>query len=181
MRFIIGRRARRVLVLSVGLIALAAGIAYATIPDSAGTIHGCYGSNGQLRVIDPSTGGACKNNETGLDWSQRGPQGQPGQDGTNGTNGVSGWEIVQFASNLPPEGDDYVGTAQGISVNCPAGKKVLGGGVTTDEWVNSIIRSSGPNAAGTQWKVIIQRTNDGDSPNSGNTPLRVYAICANVT
>ena len=122
-----------------------------------------------------------RQDETGLDWSQRGPQGQPGQDGTNGTNGVSGWEIVQFTSNLPPEGDDYVGTAQGLTVSCPAGKKVLGGGVTTDEWVNSIIRSSGPNAAGTQWKVIIQRTNDGDSPNSGNTPVRVYAICANVT
>ena len=181
MRFILGRHARRVLVLSFGLIALAAGIAYATIPDSAGVIHGCYGNTGQLRVIDPSNGDACKNNETGLDWSKTGPQGPPGQDGTNGTNGVSGWEIVQFAGNLPPEGDGYVGTAQGITVNCPAGKKILGGGVTTDEWVNSIIRSSGPNAAGTQWKVIIQRTNDGDSPNSGNTPVRVYAICANVT
>ena len=78
MRFILGRHARRVLVLSFGLIALAAGIAYATIPDSAGVIHGCYRNNGQLRVIDPSNGGACKNNETGLDWSQTGPQGPPG-------------------------------------------------------------------------------------------------------
>jgi hypothetical protein len=56
MRFIVGRHARRVLVLSFGLIALAGGIAYATIPDSVGVIHGCYGTNGQLRVIDPSNG-----------------------------------------------------------------------------------------------------------------------------
>lgn len=30
----------------------AAGIAYATIPDSTGVIHACYDPNGTLRVVD---------------------------------------------------------------------------------------------------------------------------------
>jgi hypothetical protein len=120
MRFILGRHARRVLVLSFGLIALAAGIAYSTIPDSAGVIHGCYRNNGQLRVIDPSNGGACRNNETGLDWSQTGPQGPPGPNGTNGTNGVSGYELVSDTGPLP--GGDP-GTGQINSIFCPAGKE----------------------------------------------------------
>jgi hypothetical protein len=179
MSFTIGPRGLLITVVTAVLIA--AGVAYASIPDSTGTIHGCFGTNGSLRVIDPSTGAACKTNETALDWNQHGPPGQDGTNGTNGTNGVSGWEIVKFDFNLPPEGDGFVGTAQFVVANCPAGKKVLGGGVTTDDWVNSIVRFSGPNDAGTQWRVIIQRTNDGDSPNSGNIGAHVYAICANVT
>jgi hypothetical protein len=168
----------------IAVLVIGAGVAYATIPDSAGVIHGCYDNKGALRVIDPSSGGACKNNETSLSWSQTGPQGPPGQDGTNGTNGtngVSGWEMVQEDFPLPPGAGDIVGTAQQDVANCPAGKKVLGGGITTDDWVNSIVRYSGPNAAGTQWRVIIQRTNDGDSPFSGVTEAHLYAICANVS
>ena len=53
----------------------AAGIAYATIPDSNGTIHACYGNNnGLLRVID-SPSQSCRNDETPLSWSQGGGQG----------------------------------------------------------------------------------------------------------
>jgi hypothetical protein len=34
----------------------AAGIAYASIPDANGVIHGCYSKdNGSLRAIDPSS------------------------------------------------------------------------------------------------------------------------------
>jgi hypothetical protein len=169
-----------VIAAAVAILVAGAGVAYATIPDGAGVIHGCYDKKGNLRVVDPSAGGACTGGETALDWSQTGPQGPPGQNGTNGANGVSGWQIVSFDFNLPPEGDGFVGTAQFVVAACPTGKKVLGGGVTTDDWVNSIVRFSGPNAAGTQWRAITQRTNDGDSPNSGNIGAHIYAICANV-
>ena len=54
-------------------MAIGATYTYASIPDSAGVIHGCYDKNG-LRVIDPSNGAACKNDETSLNWSQSGPQ-----------------------------------------------------------------------------------------------------------
>jgi hypothetical protein len=45
----------RVVVAALAVLAMFAvsGIAYATIPDSGGVIHGCYGkSGGDLRVID---------------------------------------------------------------------------------------------------------------------------------
>jgi hypothetical protein len=48
------------------------GVAFATIPDADGVIHGCYGkSNGQLRVEESSTN--CKNNEIPLTWGFQGP------------------------------------------------------------------------------------------------------------
>jgi hypothetical protein len=62
------------------VVALAAGgIAYASIPDANGVIHGCYAKiNGQLRVIDPSLGGACTSSEKPLNWNQTGPTGPRG-------------------------------------------------------------------------------------------------------
>jgi hypothetical protein len=167
MRFILGRHARRVLVPSFGLIALAAGIAYATIPDSAGVIHGCYRNNGQLRVIDPSNGGACKNNETGLDWSQ------------TGTNGVSGYELVSDTGPLP--GGDP-GTGQINSIFCPAGKKVTGGGISIGyplggHFALSVIRESGPVGNGTGWRGFIQRTDD----DNDHVEWTLWAICASVS
>jgi hypothetical protein len=57
------------------------GIAYASIPDATGTIHGCFKTtNGQLRVIDE--GQSCRKNEAALNWSQTGPPGPPGLPGT---------------------------------------------------------------------------------------------------
>jgi hypothetical protein len=60
---------------------LAGGVAYATIPDANGVIHGCYQtSKGDLREIDSSSS-TCKNGETALDWNQTGPQGPSGPRG----------------------------------------------------------------------------------------------------
>jgi hypothetical protein len=73
---------------AVASLTLAAGIAYATIPDSSGVIHGCYKTqNGQLRVIDS---GACGPSETALDWSQTGPTGAQGPTGPQGPTGSPG-------------------------------------------------------------------------------------------
>jgi len=58
------------------------GIAYAAIPDGAGVIHGCYRTNGDLRVID-DTSERCRNNETGLNWNTRGDVGPPGPSGSS--------------------------------------------------------------------------------------------------
>src|SRR2546421_6579126 len=96
----------------VGL-ALASGVAYATIPDSGGTIHACMLKNiGTVRIIDPSAGQKCSSSlETPIDWNQKGsagargptgpgsanggpgptgPKGEPGKDGSAGTNGTRG-------------------------------------------------------------------------------------------
>jgi hypothetical protein len=59
------------------LVVALGGVAYATIPDSNGTIHGCaQRSNGNLRVVESSSD--CRNSEQALDWNQQGRPGAPG-------------------------------------------------------------------------------------------------------
>jgi hypothetical protein len=60
--------------------------AFASIPDSAGAIHACYGKGGALRVLDDAAGG-CSRGETDLTWNQQGPQGAPGPAGPKGDPG----------------------------------------------------------------------------------------------
>jgi hypothetical protein len=75
---------------AVALCAIAAGVAYATIPDAQGVIHGCYkAQNGQLRVIDPNLD-SCGPSENALEWSQTGPQGPQGPKGDQGVPGPPG-------------------------------------------------------------------------------------------
>lgn len=76
---------------TIAVLAVAAGVAYAAIPDSGGVIHGCYNrSNGQLRVIDPGAGENCKTPESVLDWNQTGPAGATGPAGPAGPAGPIG-------------------------------------------------------------------------------------------
>lgn len=54
------------------LVVALGGVAFAAIPDSNGTIHGCFkNNNGDLRVVDSSAG--CRSNETSIQWNQQGP------------------------------------------------------------------------------------------------------------
>ena len=65
-------------------------MAFATIPDSGGVIHGCYKkSGGAVRVIDSSVT-SCVSNETALDWNIRGPAGPQGAIGPEGPQGAEG-------------------------------------------------------------------------------------------
>jgi hypothetical protein len=88
----------------VGALAVAGGIAYATIPDASGVIHGCYKKSspnqGTLRVIDTDKAQACSNAETALDWSQTGPPGPKGDQGLQGPTGPSDvWSVDGFGAN----------------------------------------------------------------------------------
>src|SRR5258708_23745370 len=70
------------------LLALAGlGIAWASIPDSNGVIHGCYKTSspgqGALVVIDSATQ-TCPSGTTPLNWNQTGPQGPAGPAGPSG-------------------------------------------------------------------------------------------------
>lgn len=57
-------------------------IAYASIPDADGIIHGCYKkSGGTLRVIDDAVGQCDSRAENPVQWNQTGPQGAPGPRG----------------------------------------------------------------------------------------------------
>ena len=81
----------------LAVLAVGGGVAFATIPDAGGVIHGCYAKPsggtpaGTLRVID--TGQSCQANETALNWNQAGqlgPQGPAGPQGAKGDAGPQG-------------------------------------------------------------------------------------------
>lgn len=76
-----------------GALVLVGGTAYgavSSIPDSAGVIHGCYDSGGNLKVIDTSVTTACPKGYSALDWNQTGPQGPAGPTGPTGATGATG-------------------------------------------------------------------------------------------
>src|SRR6476659_9405489 len=86
----------------VGALVVAGGIAYATIPDSSGVIHGCYKKGapnnkpappdvGSLRVVATEKGQTCSPSEAPLDWNQTGQQGPPGQTGPSNVSSVAGY------------------------------------------------------------------------------------------
>lgn len=73
--------------------------AYATIPDSTGTIYGCYSAvTGGLRVIDPSAGQHCIANEKALSWNQTGPPGATGATGPQGAARPAGPSDVYWTN-----------------------------------------------------------------------------------
>jgi len=151
----------------------------ASVPDSGGLIHGCYKTEkGVLHVIDPSAANkdqsSCKNDESALDWNQQGvqgphgpqgPQGPQGVQGPQGPSGVSGYEVVSDDSNVPD------GTRQFDIVHCPTGKKVVGGGFSTDDFRDLTIMMSGPTANGSGWIFDVI------SHGPGNTMGHFRAIC----
>lgn len=103
----------------------------------------------------------------------RGDTGQQGPAGPAGPPGVSGHEVVVLGGLL---------TASQISASftasCPAGKKLLGGGVATFNQEIQIL-SSTPLDTGTSWAVSV-RTFDGQ-PVGVDSSVNVRIICGTVT
>jgi len=142
-------------------VALGAGIAYASVPDSNGVIHGCYATkDGSLRVIDTGSGGACDaKKETPLTWSQKGPTGARGPTGPAGTShgyysyggllayttlGGSFTKVGELAG-LPAE--TYIVTARGLVEDLPNDqeaecKLVAGGSDVQDTLVDTFATGS---------------------------------------
>jgi hypothetical protein len=113
-------------------MALLGGVAYATIPDGGGVIHGCYAkSGGALRVID-NTVTNCKTGETALQWGVQGPQGPQGLQGPQGVQGQQGIQGVQGPQGPTGPSDAYYATSGilGIpkSTNVQVAKLVLPAG-----------------------------------------------------
>jgi hypothetical protein len=108
--------------LVVGVGVAVGGIAYASIPDSNGVIHGCYRpTTGQLIVA--TSGKGCEEGWTPLNWSQTGPTGLTGATGATGPTGATGatgpsdgWDAL--SSGTVPTGGSFVtltGGATGIT------------------------------------------------------------------
>jgi hypothetical protein len=89
-------RSRRIVGLTVVLVALAGGIAWAAIPAADGTYTACRLNNvGTVRLIDPSLPsssllGHCTSAETQITWNKGGPTGPKGPPGDKGPTGDKG-------------------------------------------------------------------------------------------
>ena len=79
------------------------GVAYSSIPDAQGVIHGCYSNTttGALRVID-SPSDVCRGDETALDWNQQGQPGLNGHPGAPGPQGPPGAALTYGKSRPGP-------------------------------------------------------------------------------
>ena len=140
----IGRfRVSPALAVAVAALVLAlAGVAWATIPDSSGVIHGCYRSQpglgflgprkGALRVIDPSAGGKCTVGETAIQWNQTGPQGPQGPKGDTGATGPQGATGATGAQG--PQGP--------TGATGPAGPEFVVSGIVNADGTFSVVSKS---------------------------------------
>ena len=109
-------KVRLLMPVAVGCLALVGGVAYATIPDGGGVIHGCYAkSGGALRVID-NTVTNCKTGETALQWGVQGPQGPQGLQGPQGVQGQQGTQGVQGQQGPMGPSDAYLATSGNLGL-----------------------------------------------------------------
>lgn len=66
-----GRPSPAMVVATAALAVALGGVAFATIPDSTGTFHGCVAkASGNLRVVEGT--GDCRSNERPIAWNQQG-------------------------------------------------------------------------------------------------------------
>ena len=98
----------------------------------------------------------------------QGPVGPAGAQGPAGPAGAAGYEVV----SVMVEHNFFV-TDEIVIAQCPAGKKVLGGGHIMNPAVGKVGHSR-PHNNNTAWYVYVDNL-------GGNTPfVSAWAICANV-
>ena len=112
-----------VVVSPIAVVVALGGVAWASIPDATGVIHGCYNkSGGALRVIDTAISTQkCTSTQVPLSWSQKGPPGPPGPAGATNVNeyaGIGADSVVLGPQNFQDS----------IQVLCPTGQVATGGG-----------------------------------------------------
>jgi hypothetical protein len=130
----LGRRSLRLSILSLTMLALAVGIAYATIPTSGGAINGCY-----------EAGKKCLSFESPISWNSqgpqgptgpagpagpRGPEGPPGSPGKDGTDGVSvtSTSLATGDANCSAGGSKFSAANGSTTYACNGLDGVAGGG-----------------------------------------------------
>jgi len=96
MNALFSRRGRQLMVLVVVGLALAVGVAYATIPSSGNVYTACMLNHiGTIRLIDPTLPSSnfmshCTALETQVSWNQTGEPGPVGPQGPKGDTGAAG-------------------------------------------------------------------------------------------
>jgi hypothetical protein len=103
-----------------------------------------------------------------------GPEGAQGPAGPPGPSGVSGWQFLTEGMDIPPK------SGRTWQVDCPSGKKALGGGVAHANEIKSYTRvmESAPAGAATGWVASVCN----DAPAGGFTYSSfVWVFCASVS
>ena len=137
----------------------------ATGPTGPKGATGATGATG-AKGATGATGATGPKGATGAQ-GDTGPKGATGPQGPAGADGVSGWERVESAQVYVPVKGVAVETAK-----CPAGKRVVGGGVTSDASWETRITSSAPNYNATSWFGSVKNDSGGVVG-----VMQVYAIC----
>jgi hypothetical protein len=181
---------RRLIITAAVAVAVAisgGAIAYASIPDSAGVIHGCYTvKGGALRVIDTAKGQTCTTGQHSLNWNQKGPQGPAGPPGPAG---VSGYAVARCTvAEDGTTGNFFVASSSGgtcsvtgdfqhpghVLLVCPTGDKAFSG--SSDSPTGGALQAieAMPNADGTGFQYLV----DSLPPNPGPFSTDIAVTCA---
>ncbi len=126
MRRFVGRLGMRSGLLIVAALALAGGIAYASIPSGAGVYTACkLNATGTIRLIDPSLPSSsllshCIALESQITWDQNGQPGPAGAPGPQGPQGPKG-ETGATGPAGPPGADGAPGKDGAIGAQGPTG------------------------------------------------------------
>lgn len=139
------------------------GAAYAAIPDSGGTIHGCRNNlTHVLTVRDPAVQPSCPLLNTPLDFSAQGPQGNPGVTGPVGP----GSNLYFSSQSVSLSGGD---TSVSAFVACPFPDMIVSGSFGFNR--SSTVPGQGETAATPPVHVNVDRaliTKGQPTPNSDN-------------
>ena len=101
-----------------------------------------------------------------------GPAGPAGAAGPQGPAGVSG--VQQISST----GASNSTSPKTFQVDCPSGKRAIGGGSTLlGTTTNTFLSTSRPSDAGTGWIATGRETSGG---NAGNWAVQAWVVCATV-
>lgn len=154
--------------LIVGLAALAllvGGVAYASIPDAQGVIHGCYKTSNpaQGAVIAIDSAASCPSGFAVLNWSQLGQ--------------VGVLYLRQEAGGIIPPG-----TLTAVVLDCPTGKRAISAGfdISTQSDKLIVVRSEPrwypdyPPQHGLGWMVQFRNTSSQDAASPA-----VTVVCVN--
>jgi hypothetical protein len=110
----------------------------------------------------------------------KGARGDKGDKGDKGSPGVSGYQIVTVRG--APQSAS--GRFTVLSADCPAGKKVIGGGAeisnTGAVYYDSVAVESSYPISETRWEAVAGVPNPPANINNGTYTLTAYAICATV-
>ncbi len=165
-------------------------------------IQACVDRDGNLKIVSPTT--TCRREQQPLNWNKVGPAGSPGAPGSQGPAGAPGAQGAPGIGlqGVPgPQGATGAAGTPGVSgyqqvvvttvneqlgafgetvrfANCPAGKKVIGGGGiifnASGRWV---VDTSGP-VSDTQW-VIAFANITGNPISAGQMSISAICVTAN--